>query len=503
MVMTSDTASPARLPRMISVLWPALYLLIVTTLSYAWFANWHYDDPFITYRYAANLAGGTGFVYNPGERVLSTTTPLFALMLAGARALGVQDMAALANLIGCASLAAGGLCLWHLGRQYGLPAVSWAGLLLYPTALLVQITLGSETPLYLALCLAAFLFFERRQYNLCAAMCGLAVLTRGDGILVAALISLAFAWQHRRNLLPCIPWRAVAIFALLLLAWAVPAWLYFGNPLPATLGAKRAQGLMAISEGFARGLFTTIFVWFGGLPQHRLEAALALIGLPYLLFGGRRAALPVVWMASYFAAYSALGVTAYYWYYAPLVPGFIVLVGLGMTVLAQAARALAVRLAPASINAPGRLAQATLIVIIGVLAALQFQSSPITASRPDARYAIYRAAGEWLRANTPAGSKAGMLEVGIAGYYAQRPLVDFAGLIQPEVAKQMRSDTTYDDTAIYAADQYRPDYVLLLSGTLGGFHERWVKPNCQLAATLAGGQYNFPTNLDIYACPGR
>ncbi|MDH4158307.1 MAG: hypothetical protein OEW00_13635, partial [candidate division Zixibacteria bacterium] len=40
------------------------------------------DDAFITYRYAENMAMGYGFVYNEGQRVLGTSTPLFTLMLA-------------------------------------------------------------------------------------------------------------------------------------------------------------------------------------------------------------------------------------------------------------------------------------------------------------------------------------------------------------------------------------------------------------------------------------
>jgi len=36
------------------------------------------DDAYITFRYAQNLAAGLGFVYNAGERVLGTTTPLCA-----------------------------------------------------------------------------------------------------------------------------------------------------------------------------------------------------------------------------------------------------------------------------------------------------------------------------------------------------------------------------------------------------------------------------------------
>ena len=39
------------------------------------------DDAFITFRYARNLLLGRGFVFNPGEHVLGTTTPLYTLML--------------------------------------------------------------------------------------------------------------------------------------------------------------------------------------------------------------------------------------------------------------------------------------------------------------------------------------------------------------------------------------------------------------------------------------
>jgi hypothetical protein len=67
--------------------WPAVqkwlavvtYLGLVTILLYAFLAEWAYDDPFITYRYARSLAQGDGFVYNPAEQIQSTTTPLLAL----------------------------------------------------------------------------------------------------------------------------------------------------------------------------------------------------------------------------------------------------------------------------------------------------------------------------------------------------------------------------------------------------------------------------------------
>src|SRR5438105_15675116 len=50
------------------------------------------DDAFITFRYSRNILEGQGFVYNPGTRVLGTTTPLFTLVMAAIGGLlGGQD----------------------------------------------------------------------------------------------------------------------------------------------------------------------------------------------------------------------------------------------------------------------------------------------------------------------------------------------------------------------------------------------------------------------------
>ena len=107
------------------------YSMSLAILLYGQLRDWAYDDPFITFRYAENLARGLGFVYNPGERVLSTTTPLFALLLAILSHSGL-DLPHLANLIGALSLALGGLALWDLARTWKTPLVGWVGLLLYP-----------------------------------------------------------------------------------------------------------------------------------------------------------------------------------------------------------------------------------------------------------------------------------------------------------------------------------------------------------------------------------
>jgi hypothetical protein len=149
------------------------YSMGLAVLLYGQLRDWAYDDPFITFRYAENLARGLGFVYNSGERVLSTTTPLFALLLAALSRSGL-DLPHLANLIGALSLALGGLALWDLARTWKTPLVGWVGLLLYPSFSLLLTTLGSEMPLYLAFCLGAFAFYARQTYHLTALFIALA-----------------------------------------------------------------------------------------------------------------------------------------------------------------------------------------------------------------------------------------------------------------------------------------------------------------------------------------
>src|SRR4051794_40743160 len=48
------------------------------------------DDAYITYRYALNLGDGHGFVYNVGDHVLGTTTPLWAAILGAAHWVGLS-----------------------------------------------------------------------------------------------------------------------------------------------------------------------------------------------------------------------------------------------------------------------------------------------------------------------------------------------------------------------------------------------------------------------------
>jgi hypothetical protein len=475
--------------------WLIVYLGISISLIFAAFSNWAYDDPFITYRYAYNLAHGLGFVYNPGERVLSTTTPLFTFLLAPFSGLHF-DLPKVAVFLGAVSIVTGGLFLWFLAATWGNPRVGWAGLALYSTFPLIYATLGSETPLYITFCLGSLMFYARSKYNWTALFCALATLTRPDGVLVPVILVIEFLLRAHRP----VPWKSVFIFLGLTLPWFIFAWIYFGSPLPVTLAAKQRQGAMAISLPFASGFL----YWARSYARYWyywVEAALALIGLIYATWRERRWLLLLVWTMVYFLAYSILGVSRYHWYYAPLVPGFIISTGIGVYIVAAFLSSILkekfIFQSRATLNY-----LLTGIFFVGILGFSIGQGYSLVKLQksPDNRFSIYREIGIWLRQNTPPDALVGTLEVGIIGYYSQRPMLDFGGLIQPAVRQQLTPTAVYADVARWATQHYQPEYLVLHSGAFPDVEKGYAKNHCQIVRNFPKDAYGFTTDMDIYKC---
>ncbi|HEX9029949.1 MAG TPA: hypothetical protein VF823_12295, partial [Anaerolineales bacterium] len=353
----------------------------------------------------------------------------------------------------------------------------------------------------LALCLGALASYARQKYPAAAVFSALALLARPDGVLVPVLLAANFLWgwihSPADRSRPRLPWQAVALFLGLTLPWFLFAWSYFGSPLPVTLAAKQHQGAMAISQRFAPG-FIVLASGYAARWNYLAEAALALMGGVWLLWKGRRWMLLLAWTVLYFAAYSFLGVSRYTWYYAPLVPGFVVLVGLGLEALFRLLR-------PAGMGFTARripwAAALPVTAVLALLASGQAGDLRLLSRQIDPRVAAYRAVGDWLQANTLPGKRVGALEVGVIGYYAQRPMIDFAGLIQPEVAAQMTASSTYADTAVWAVEHYRPDYLVLHEGNFQQLEQSYAPQHCRLLRQFPGSDYGYSANLDLYSCP--
>lgn len=491
--------------------------LMAPVILFVVFHGYGFDDPYITYRYAANLAAGRGFVYNPGERVLSTTAPLYALLLAPFAALGL-DVPLISNLIGCVSLGAGALALWQLGRMAGMPVAGGAAAVLYPLSPYLALTLGAETTFFMALTLWGFVALAAGRPTTAGVLLAIATLTRADAALAAvvgggALLLGQPPWKRspfpnneaRTSTgreekgsgapeRPPISGRVHAllrfggVYALIVLPVLGTAWIYFGSPLPATLGVKRSQARIPGSRSYLAGLGQQ----FAGLVQRPLFWPLLGLGPPGLVTGLQRRGpllLPLAWGSLHALAYSLLGVTAYFWYYGPAALALITAAALGAETLAAWLR-------------PWRGAWAGAVfvaILVGLVLAAQVLALARMATHPDPRLPLYRAAGQWLAVNTLPDARVGTLEVGIIGYYSSRPMVDFAGLIQPDAARVFEAGGSYDVAARQVIAAHKPEYLVNQEAAIP-----LVGTDPELAARcVAVAEFpdpRHPSPLTIYRC---
>ncbi|MDE3090747.1 MAG: hypothetical protein KGJ80_15335, partial [Chloroflexota bacterium] len=213
-------------------------------------------------------------------------------------------------------------------------------------------------------------------------------------------------------------------------------------------------------------------------------------GVLFLVRRARPWAIVVMWAVLYFLAYSVLGVSRYFWYYAPLVPAFVAMAGLGVASLKELK----------SLSSRVTFFRTLAIVLLFLLAIGQLRDLWQLRQRPDDRFGIYRAIGEWLGSNSPPQATVGTLEVGIIGYYAERPMIDFAGLIQPSVAAQLTPNAMYEDAALWAVEQYHPDYLVLRDKSFPRVEGGYVARQCALAQRFVGQTYGYAGDLSVYSC---
>ena len=214
----------------------------------------------------------------------------------------------------------------------------------------------------------------------------------------------------------------------------------------------------------------------------------------------------IAWPVLYFVAYTFLGVSRYFWYYAPLVTGFVVLFGFGVVAICRWVQIIYEKQNGIHVSRnqgegnEGR--QNLRLAGVLILLIFAFQVVDLSTATPffDVRYKIYHAAGEWLNLNTSPEDAVGAMEVGIIGYYAHRPMIDFAGLVQPEIAELLSETSTYEDSAIWAINKYKPKYLVLVPGMYPKLESEIISRFCNLEEQLPKNQYGYLYDMNIYSC---
>jgi hypothetical protein len=475
------------------------------------------DDSYITFRYARNLLGGEGFVFNPGERVLGTTTPLYTLLLGSLGFFdGGQDapFPQIAWLVNALADAATCLLLFHLGRRLdswlgGLgAALVWA---VAPFSVTFAIG-GLETSLYVLL-LVGMVYAHVTQRHIAAAfLASLSLLTRPDAlILIGPLFLDRFiqvirhrgdqSLENKTSILDHPLTLESLAFLVPAAIWIIFASAYFGSPIPHSILAKSLAYRLPQQAGFIRLLqhYATPFMD---------QATLGVVGIgmgmlvyPFLFLIGalhslRRTAriwpfLAYPWL--YFAVFALANPLIFRWYLTPPLPPYILAILIGADRLARGI--IRWRAAPQPDSSPSdeggrynRLAQAGLVlfvIAIPVLLSLgDWRLRPDHGlRRPSPNMAWYQLELLYRQAAATLANEIGEQparvpllaagDVGVLGFFTPARILDTVGLNSPLSTQYYPLDPQFYAINYAVPPQLildaRPDYLVILEvyGRLG------------------------------------
>lgn len=410
------------------------------------------EDSLITLRYAENLAGGHGLVYNPGEKVLGTTTPLYALLLALAARLGLP---ALATGKALNILAAGLLCVvvYRWLRAVGQEGAGrLAALWVAAHPLLIRWSLsGMETGLVTLCGSAVWLAYAERRLRTAYVLLAVLFLLRWDSLLLLAVLTAAVVVRERR-----LPAKELGLFALLISPWLLAAWQFYGSPIPVTAAAKATVYGWRYRAVFLPELGHLLRHFAGG-PLPLLAAGLALAGL---LRAGRErlpAVFPAaVWAALYWCGFLLSKVLLFEWYIPPTLPLQGVLVALGLAPLLGRGAARV----PAGVQRAIGVAAAA-----GVLAIATWVTGAGCRSTQKIEDHLRIPMALWLKANSRPNDRVMLEPIGHVGYHSGLRVLDTVGLVSPEVLRFWTPQNRAPMREIALA--YRPEWCVLRPGELG------------------------------------
>lgn len=417
------------------------------------------DDAFITYRYARNIAEGVGFVYNPGEKILSTTTPFYTLVLAASYFIS-SDLPTNSHIIGLFCEIGSIVLIYLIFSKEKLGFVGLLSSLLFAINPLILYTYGMETYLFIFLILLSLYYYFSNKLELSAIFLGLTVLTRTDGlILVGSLFihysCINFASYKNLKFLNSL-YKPILAFLVITVPWFFFSMIYFGTLFPFTLNAK----IMQQSSGLWPSSFTIEFLTMFVSPKYLFLTIFFVFGIFTIFSRYKKYIVVLVYFLFYCIGYFKL--PYYHWYSAPPLVIFLMISSLGFYQLfifvIEGLKKRDFFLIANKKSGEFAIISCFLFLLIIANSVLisetenMLLTSKAFSDNVENRCDFYKSIGEQIKRDLPVNSTVGTAEIGIIGYYSNLRILDYAGLLQPEICKNFNNYTL--------GGSYEPDYII-------------------------------------------
>jgi hypothetical protein len=388
-----------------------MLLAVLVTRVISVYCFYLYDDAFITFRYTKNLVNGLGFVYNAGERVQGTTSPLWALILAIPVALGLAIEGASRGLGIAADVLTAGVLYWGLRRESLAKAAMLAGFLFALDLYLAKNAVGGmEGSLFLLVTVASTFLMLGGRTTVAAVLAGASVFLRPEGLLFALCLT-GYLWYDERRF----PAKAVGVGLLVIAGGVIVQWAYFGDLIP-----QSVRGKLYLPRSYDALWKLVLFP-----ARDPLQGLLTLTSLFFArtaLRASRFVKIYGLWCAVLFASWLISGAHLWMWYCEPVF--FIKTVITGVGVACYAPRWVE-RLRPA-------------MLLGGVLAAwiaLGVYAGPDRIERT-----IHRPMRQWAAGRDLSQQTAYGMDFGAFGYYTNVRMLDEPGLVYPAAISRYHTD---------------------------------------------------------------
>jgi hypothetical protein len=409
-----------------------------------------FDDAYITFRVARNLAGGAGPVYNTGETVLVSSSPLYMVCMVPGEILGIGAplwSKLLNTLVSAASAALLYIILVPYVRR-GLALFATLFLIASPFANFMILT-GMESTVTGFLILLSVYFWTGRRPVALGTVLGLLALVRLEGVFAGLFYLVAVLVRDRREFV-----RTALPMLLVAGPWYLFAELYYGSFIPNTVRAKGAY--FSVNPQPAIQHIRDYWRWLkASLPLAPL-GVLAFAAGAVAVFRRSRFLLPVLaWFLMVFSIHVISPIGIAWWYMEMLLPILLLVAVLGAESL--------ISLIPGD-GFRNWLNTGTAVLVSGIVLLGSLAGAGLSARNEmlntRSSWQGNRMLAEWFVSRGVSEERTLCIEaIGIVGYVTDMRILDLFGLASPETIPLIdrMGSRTEDAIAVFSPDFFIED----------------------------------------------